>query len=79
MQQWEYTIVNVNYSDGWKAKAVNGSEIPNWKNGAHISVFLNQRGVEGWELISWTILETKGTSFYQDAERLHAVLKRPKS
>jgi hypothetical protein len=78
MQHWEYAIVEIGYHNGWKASYVNGSEIPGWKNGPHMSVYINQRGSEGWELISWTQIETKGTSFGQEANRFHAVMKRPK-
>lgn len=39
---------------GWKPKYENGVEIPNWKNGLDIADYLNKKGNEGWELISYT-------------------------
>lgn len=79
MEQWEYLMLVVAYDHGWKASSANGSEIPNWKKGPHVSAYLNQRGSEGWELVSWTMVQSSGTSFGQDATGFHAVLKRRKS
>ena len=76
--RWEYMLVEVQNDKGWKARYVNGSEIPNWKKGLHISSWLCQRGDEGWELISWTVTGTGGNSFGQGADVIHAVLKRQK-
>lgn len=80
MENWEYMIIAVTNQDGWKASSVNGTEIPTWKKGPHVSTYLNQRGSEGWELVSWTLVKSTGTFGYgQEAERFHAVLKRRKS
>lgn len=38
---------------GWKPKYENGYEIPDWKQGLGSSDYLNQKGSEGWELITY--------------------------
>jgi hypothetical protein len=72
-------VVADHHKSGWKASVVNGVDISGWDRGPHIWAYLNQRGSEGWELVSWTLIETRGTSFGQGAERMHAVLKRAKT
>ncbi len=41
MQNWEYMIVT---EQDWKAKWINGKEIPNWQNGPRIEDYLNSLG-----------------------------------
>lgn len=47
MQKWEYTTVIVDYD---VPRYVNGVEIPQWKKGPPIWVYLNKLGDDGWEI-----------------------------
>ena len=79
--RWEYVIVEVHTDGAPKGRYWNGSELPNWKKGPHIGVFLNQLGAEGWELVSWTVKRTDSVGMgliQHEADRYHAVLKRQK-
>jgi hypothetical protein len=54
MQQWEYLFL-VCFQDpqlGWRPRYVNNQEIPNWRQGASVPIYVNQLGTEGWELVS---------------------------
>ena len=53
MQKWEYLFLTVfRVGDVWKVGIVNGKEIPKWIQGVSLYDFVNERGEEGWELIS---------------------------
>jgi hypothetical protein len=69
MQKWEYLFVEVRE---WKKPySINGQEIKDWwKKGPSVEVFSNQKGEEGWELISY--FQSQGSSSFS------MVFKRPK-
>ena len=54
MQHWEYLILDSEYGH---LRKVNGKRY--WGRGIRILDFLNQKGLEGWELV--TDLEGVGT------------------
>ena len=55
MQRWEYLFVTcVLERDEWKAMYVNGQEVRDWKRGPNLAEWSNERGAEGWELVSST-------------------------
>ncbi len=66
---WEYLFVDVAYhKDKWLVRWMNGSEVPDWKNGTEIAALANNLGAEGWELVSMA-----------GPVPMHYVLKRPKT
>jgi len=61
--QWEYLFVSCQFSKtGWKPRFENGHEILNWENGAALPEYASNKGVEGWELITYTFQATQSTS-----------------
>jgi hypothetical protein len=50
--EWEYREVIFRDYRGWRARAVNGVELGDWKNAPTIVEYLQQAGSEGWELVS---------------------------
>lgn len=62
MQKWEYRTATLlaipsisGIVKGWRLRAINDQELPNWKKAemySTIAVFCNQMGQEGWELIN---------------------------
>lgn len=55
MQQWEYLFVIVDRDSGrWRPRYENDQELPDWYKGPTVSQYANQRGEQGWELISLT-------------------------
>lgn len=69
MQKWEYMYVEVDFGSD-KPKRVNGQELRDWKKIPHISMFINELGEQGWELVGY---------FNQMRNTLNPmVFKRPK-
>ena len=68
MQKWEYLYVGVDYNSD-KPRYINGQELRDWKRQPHISVFMNQMGEQGWELVAF---------FNPSATVSPMVFKRPK-
>lgn len=68
--EWEYREVLFRDYRGWRARAVNGVELGDWKNSPTVVEYLEQAGREGWELVSMS-----------DRHNNHkeAYFKRPKS
>jgi len=55
MQKWEYLTVHTAMDNNeYKARLLNGREIPDWKKGPPLSDYLNILGEQGWELIDTT-------------------------
>jgi hypothetical protein len=63
MQKWEYHTASLvpiiggwsGKLKGWKLKAINDQDLPNWQKEEMFSsliVFCNRMGQEGWEMIS---------------------------
>ncbi len=52
MQKWQYLYVEVDFGSS-KPKLINGQELRDWKKQPHISVFMEQMGDQGWELIGF--------------------------
>jgi hypothetical protein len=50
--QWEYLEVVFRDYRGWRAHAVNGRELGNWKNAAPLVDYVKRLGDEGWEMVS---------------------------
>ncbi len=53
MQKWEYLFITAHFTGGeWRVRWMNHTqEVPNWKKGPPVSVFVNQMGNDGWELV----------------------------
>jgi len=49
-RQWEYRIVNFQDYRGWKPRFVNDEELSGWKQLPDMPVYINQMGLEGWEM-----------------------------
>ena len=49
MQKWEYQEITTFEN---KVRYVNGQELRDWKKGPHYMVYLNQLGMQGWELVA---------------------------
>lgn len=78
MQLWEYrtaslsSVLGFHSNKGWKLKAIDEQELPNWKNTdtyASIASFCNEMGRQGWELVS--------TVTFNDGIGLILSFKRP--
>lgn len=77
MQRWEYLTVILEDSKGYKPRYENFAEIPNWKKVNRVH-YLNEKGREGWELISYLPGgTTTGNSFGQSPTYYIAMFKRP--
>ncbi len=50
MPIWEYLYLNEVENH---VKLVNGVETRDWKKGPHVSSYLNQMGLQGWELVTY--------------------------
>ena len=59
MQRWEYLLVRVDLcvsgllGTKWRPHVENGIEIPDWTKGLTEPDYLNRKGDEGWELVSF--------------------------
>jgi hypothetical protein len=51
-QKWEYREVLFRDYRGWRARAVDGVELGDWKNAPALLDYLAQAGRDGWELVS---------------------------
>ena len=56
MQRWEYLFVVAEPHGAWgeeiwRARWVNGEELPNWRKGPTLHEYANRLGQEGWELV----------------------------
>jgi hypothetical protein len=49
-RQWEYKIVNFQDYRGWKPRIVDGEEVSGWKQLPDMPDYINQLGLEGWEM-----------------------------
>jgi hypothetical protein len=49
---WEYREVVFRDYRGWRTRMVNGRELGDWKNAPTVIEYLEQAGIEGWELVS---------------------------
>lgn len=66
MQRWEYLFVTCAVSGTWRQpqwvpRYVNGNELPQWQSGPMIWDFSNQRGAEGWELVTVQVEHDHGS------------------
>ena len=76
MQTWEYLHVWANVAGNrWRPHEVNGSELPNWRDGPAVGEYLNRVGAEGWELVGFAteVRAAAGTT------SLHLIFKRPRT
>ncbi len=75
MQKWEYLVVNFfGNKDEAHPRFVNDEELKDWKNGPKLSQFCNERGEEGWEMVSMAIT----SNHFGEVLESRAVFKRPK-
>ncbi len=64
MQKWEYVFAEAELSWGtWCVRYENGQEIANWKK-MYPSVYANEVGKRGWELVSVAFHDSDGGSHY---------------
>ncbi len=49
-RQWEYMIVSFQDYRGWKPRFVNAEEVAGWKQLPNMPEYINQLGLEGWEM-----------------------------
>ena len=59
MHTWEYLFVVADYAGEWRSRYVNAQQLDNWKEQPNITLYANQLGQQGWELIN-VVLATKG-------------------
>jgi len=53
--KWEYMLINPEYNDkgSTHVRRVNNIELRDWKSGPSFVGYLNARGQEGWELVTY--------------------------
>ncbi len=82
MQKWEYLFVRCEKANNiWKPLNINGAEIESWTKGVEIVAFTNQKGDEGWELITAMVdaIAQPGLGGMQSKESSYRLIfKRPK-
>jgi hypothetical protein len=71
---WEYEIVSLQDAHGWRPRFVNGRELPDWLSGPSIHDYVNQRGVEGWELAA----AASGQRLYGTSDLHQLYFRRPR-
>ena len=73
MQKWEYLFIGADYDEGVvRPIYVNDQPLPDWKKGPTLSVYVNQLGEQGWELVAAPYTERGGT-----ASTPRLIFKRP--
>jgi hypothetical protein len=79
MQKWEYIfLIAGRANETWKIIMLNGREVRDWKNGPSMYDYINQKGEEGWELVSTTYSPVFTQNAYVDSEDYRLVMKRLK-
>jgi Domain of unknown function (DUF4177) len=79
MQKWEYIfIVAGRLNETWKAVIVNGRELKDWKSGPSLYDYINDKGEEGWELVSASFSPIFTQTAYVESDDYRLVMKRPK-
>ncbi len=71
---WEYETVSFQDAHGWRPRFVNGCELRDWMFGPLLHDYVNQRGLEGWELAA----AAAGQSLYGTSDRYQVFFRRPK-
>ena len=71
---WEYETVSFQDAHGWRPRFVNGCELRDWMFGPLLHDYVNQRDVEGWELVA----TASGQSLYGTSDRYQIFLRRPR-
>lgn len=79
MQRWDYLFVTCAENGTWRQpqwvpRYVNGDELPHWQEGPAIWAFSNERGTEGWELVSVVVGHQPGGMIID----YRLVFKRPR-
>lgn len=73
MQQWEYQtttlfpVLGFTKIKGWKLRAINEDDLPNWKETERystVTIFCNKMGQQGWELVSVFNVPNAGLVLY---------------
>ena len=49
---WQYRVVSFQEYKGWRARFVDGVEIPDWTTSPRLHEYLQQLADQGWELVS---------------------------
>lgn len=71
---WEYETVSCQEAHGWRPRFINGRELRDWMFGPLLHDYVNQRGIEGWELAA----VASGQSMYGTSDRYQIFLRRPR-
>jgi hypothetical protein len=53
-RRWQYVVVSCQDYHGWRPRYENGVELAGWTHGPLLQTYLEQRGIEGWELVAAT-------------------------
>lgn len=69
---WEYRLVSFQDYKGWRARFINGRELPDWTGGPLIHDYLAEMGKEGWELAA----ASAGERLYGSGDHHHLYFKR---
>ena len=85
MSQWEYLFLSAEWADYWRPRWTNQRELDRWEQGPPLAQFLQQLGVQGWELVSGAPVtlvsgsSASGSEIATDYSSLELFFKRPKS
>ena len=74
VEKWEYLLVSFQEYRGWRPRFVNGQEQTDWMRAPLIHEYAEQKGEEGWELIS----ASAGQRMYGLTDQRQLFFKRPK-
>ena len=84
LKKWEYLFLEIDrdyggflkQAGGWKVRAMNGVEQPDWKEGLDLHEYCNQLGAEGWESVSATHSPMHNEAMTIQATNYQIVMKR---
>lgn len=71
---WQYRVVSFQEYKGWRARFVDGVEIPDWTGGPLLHEYLQQLAEQGWELVS----AASGERLYGVSDRHQLYLRKRK-
>jgi hypothetical protein len=73
VRRWEYAVVSCQEYRGWRPRYENGVELAGWAHGPLLQSYLEEQGLEGWELVA----ATSGRPMFGVTDCYQLFFKRP--